>query len=414
MRMWRERPTRKPRLRTHALVLTVLLLAVACGQPGTGSKQSSASVPQLSSRPLGSSFVAVIGSGFPVGSAALVTGTTPRGSSMVNVTTDSGGGINTSVAVPDGYQGPLTVRAAAGSAVVTTTVDAGATSADPAADAGVRPLGTTKCTATGDVRSPPDAAPGDVVCLTGDSSERLTIAEGGSDGAPITYSGGGRSTVKGIDVTADNVVVEGFTSTDAQSMGARLQGNNITFQDNTVIHPVYAGDDTDGLRFFGDGIKIVHNTIGDVYDGSNCDAQGCGDGPHPDCLQTFYSDTYPTSSNITIEGNRCANVAAQCLIGEGPVLPGDGVNGPGQSADWIFYDNYCDDGAAQAVMLKDVKNATIVGNDFQGSNNKAIALADASTGAHVGDNKLDRRIGKLITFDDGAESPGYIDPKPDQ
>ncbi len=97
-------------------------------------------------------------------------------------------------------------------------------------------------------------------------------------------------------------------------MGAKLQGSNITFQDNTITHLVYAGDDTDRLRFFGDGIKILHNTLSDINDGSNCDANGCGNGPHPDCMQTFYSDTYPTSSDITIERNHCENAAAQCLI----------------------------------------------------------------------------------------------------
>ena len=69
-------------------------------------------------------------------------------------------------------------------------------------------------------------------------------------------------------------------------MGALLQGNDITFQDNTITHPVYRGDDTDGLRFFGDGIKIVHNTISDVSDGSDCNEDVCGDGPHPDCMQS--------------------------------------------------------------------------------------------------------------------------------
>ena len=208
--------------------------------------------------------------------------------------------------------------------------------------------------------------------------------------------------------------VEGGEDDDAESMGALLNGNNITFRDNTISHPVNVGDDTDGLHFFGNNISIVHNTIKDVYDGSHCDQNGCGDGPHPDCMQTFYSDQYPTSSDVTIEGNRCEDIAAQCLIGEGPVIPGENINGPGQSIGWTFYDNYCDAGAAQSVQLKDIKNATIVGNAFKGSNNKAIALSDGSTGAHVGGNKVSSNIGKLITFDDGQEAPGYIGPTPDK
>ena len=34
---------------------------------------------------------------------------------------------------------------------------------------------------------------------------------------------------------------------------------------------MYDGDDTDGMRFFGNDITILHNTISDVSDGSDCD-----------------------------------------------------------------------------------------------------------------------------------------------
>ncbi len=393
-----------------------MVVVAACGTTAPGPPSGGGpSTPQLSARPLGSTFVGIGGSGFPATTPAVVTGTTPQGTSTVNAMTDNGGRLNTSVAVPEGFRGSMSVQVTVGTDAATTSVDAGASSGGkPASDAGVRPLGPVNCTVTADVNSIPDVGPGDVVCLTGDTSSRLTITASGVAGSPIVYSGGGKSTVQGIDVSASNVVVEGFTSTDAESMGARLQGDNITFQDNTITHPVYAGDDTDGLRFFGDGITILHNSISDINDGSNCDENGCGDGPHPDCMQTFYSNQYPTSSDITIEGNHCENAASQCVIAEGPVLPGEGVNGPGQSIGWTFYDNYCEVGAAQSVMFKDVKNVTIVGNDFQGSNNKAIALADASTGAHVGGNKVSSQISKLITFDDGDESPGYVGPPPSQ
>jgi hypothetical protein len=319
------------------------------------------------------------------------------------------------VPVPNGYQGPLDVKVTVGAAAATTTVTAGATAgAAPAGDAGVRPLGDIKCTTTAGVDSPPSASPGEVVCLTGDLSARLVIDHGGTPQSPVIYSGGGDATVEGIDVTTDNVVVQGFTSKDASNMGARLLGDNITFQDNTITHPVYGGDDTDGMRFFGDNITILHNTISDVTDGSNCNDEGCGDGPHPDCMQTYYSDNYPTSSNITIEGNRCENAAAQCLIAEGPQIPDEGVNGPGASTGWTFFDNYCDTGAAQAVQFKNVTDVTIADNFFDGKNNKAISLSDGSIGAHVGGNKLGEKTPKLITFDDGTVAAGYLGPQPDQ
>jgi Right handed beta helix region len=384
--------------------------AVACGSSGGPPPPI-----QLTGRPLGSSFVAVTGTGFPAGTAAVVTGTTPQGATTVNVTTDQFGELTTSVVVPNGYQGPLDVKATVGGAAASATVDAGrAPHEQPGDDAGARPLNGVACTTTADVGSVPSASPGDVVCLTGDLSNRLEITAGGTPGKPVTYSGGGNTTVQGIDVTTDNVIVEGFESKDAKNMGARLQGNNITFRDNTIKHPVYDGDDTDGLRFFGDDITILHNTVKDVSDGSDCGDNGCGDGPHPDCMQTFYSQRYPTSSDVMIEGNRCDDIAAQCVIAEGPVLPDEGVNGPGESADWTVYDNYCNTGAAQAMQYKDVKNVTIADNFFDGSNNKAISLSNASTGAHVGGNKLGPNTAKLITFDDGDESAGYIGPTPDQ
>jgi hypothetical protein len=270
------------------------------------------------------------------------------------------------------------------------------------------------CSVSAPVGSVPVVTAGGVVCLTGDSDAPLMIRTGGTDGAPVTYTGGGTSTVRGIVITASNVVVQGFVSKDGDSMGAKLLGNNITFQDNVIEHPQNSGDDTDGLRFFGNGIQIVHNTISDISDGSDCSSNGCGDGPHPDCMQTFYSDQYPTSSTITIRANRCENAAAQCLMAEGPSLPNEGIDGPGQSAQWTFDDNYCKAGAAQALMIKNIKNVTITNNDFDGTNHKAIALADASTGAHVGDNRLNPRIKKLITFDDDTVSAGYVGPPPAQ
>jgi hypothetical protein len=414
-----DRAVRHPLRRAVAAAAGLLLLAAvaACGTTTPGGGDTAAPAPAaLTGRALGSGFVGVSGTGFPVGAPVTVTATTPQGTTTVDLTTDDTGRLGASVAVPDGYRGPLDLKATAGAATGAATVDAGVDEQqEPAADAGARSLGDVACTTTAEVdATPPPGRPGDVVCLTGDFDDRLEITVGGTPAKPLTYSGGGDTRVRGIDVTADNVIVQGFRSEDARNMGARLQGNGITFRDNRIEHPVFGGDDTDGLRFFGDGITILHNTISDVSDGSDCDDEGCGDGPHPDCMQTYWSDSYPTSSHVTIEGNRCEKAAAQCLIGEGPQIPDEGVNGPGESTDWTVYDNYCSTGAAQSMQFKNVKNVTIVDNYFDGDNNKAIALAYASTGAHVGGNRLGERVEKLITFDDDLEEPGYVGPTPDR
>ena len=401
----------RPARRVLAIVVGVLLV----GLSGCATSAPPPGPLQVSGRALGSSFVAVDGTGFPVNASAQVTGTTPEGATTtVQVTTDQYGDLGTSVEVPKDFRGPLTVKAAVGGASATTTVDAGGGGNEPGADAGARPPAQVACTETADVSDIPSASPGDVVCLTGELDGRLAITHGGTPNAPITYTGAGDTKVSGIDVTTDDVVVQGFVSEDAKNQGARLQGDRITFRDNTINHPVNGGDDTDGMRFFGNDITIDHNTISDVSDGSDCGDSGCGDGPHPDCMQTFYSDQYPTSSDVTIEGNRCTGIAAQCLIAEGPQLPGEGVNGPGSSSNWIYYDNYCESGAAQAVQLKDIEDATIASNQFAGRNNKAIALSDGSTGTHVGGNVLGPKIPKLITFDDPSVAAGYVGPTPDE
>ena len=111
-------------------------------------------------------------------------------------------------------------------------------------------------------------------------------------------------------------IVQGFISRDAAAMGAKLVGDNIVFLDNLIVHPIYTGDDTDGIRFFGDHIKIVQNTIADISEGSNC-RPAVRRPATPGLPATWYSDNYPTSSDIVMEGNRCEKAAAQCLMAEG-------------------------------------------------------------------------------------------------
>ena len=65
-----------------------------------------------------------------------------------------------------------------------------------------------------------DPQPGDVICFTGELDEPLEITVGGTSDAPIVLLGwwfGDR--VPGIDVSADNVVVQGFISSGADSTG---------------------------------------------------------------------------------------------------------------------------------------------------------------------------------------------------
>jgi hypothetical protein len=121
---------------------------------------------------------------------------------------------------------------------------------------------------------------GDVVCYTEDLDEVLMIMKGGQPGAPIVHQGTGSTKVPGIHVEADNVVVEGFVSEGAQSTGIWARGTNVTIQDNTITKVYYVGDDVDAIRFFGDGTKVLRNTVRDLEANAIADS-------HVDCIQTF-------------------------------------------------------------------------------------------------------------------------------
>jgi hypothetical protein len=239
---------------------------------------------------------------------------------------------------------------------------------------------------------------GDKICASGSalSGSRLTVAKGGTSGVPLQIVGTGSTVVKGITVKASNVLVSGFDVVGAKAPGIELTGSNITASNNTVRHPT--GGDYDGLRFFGNNIKILNNTITDISpDGS---------GAHADCMQTFASDT-PASQNVLINGNRCLRIDNQCLIAEGP-NDGEG-DGKGTTSNITFSNNTCEANASQAVMIEDVKNMVVRGNSISGKVEKAFAFDIGSTGAKVSGNKLAKGIGYEVGMDSTSRS-GYQGP----
>jgi len=133
----------------------------------------------------------------------------------------------------------------------------------------------------------------------------LEITKGGTPGKPLVYDGRGGS-VGGITVEADNVVVQNYRVDKAEAPGVEVTGNNITVQKLTITDP--QGGDGDGLRFFGNDLKILGNTIRGTHN---------TDDRHADCMQTFADDT-PPSQRVLIEGNRCEQIDNMCLMAEGP------------------------------------------------------------------------------------------------
>ncbi|MFG2205670.1 right-handed parallel beta-helix repeat-containing protein [Streptomyces sp. NPDC048638] len=228
------------------------------------------------------------------------------------------------------------------------------------------------------------------------AAPRLVITEGGTAEHPAVYRGGGR-TVGDITVEADHVVVEGYRVDRPKAPGIEITGHDITVRDNTVRRP--HGGDGDGLRFFGDDLKIQRNTISGTSNRYG----------HADCMQTFADDT-PPSRRVLIEGNRCEDIDNMCLMAEGP-KDGEG-NGHGVTSDFTIRDNYCATRkASQALMFEDVRNATITGNTFPAGPHHAIGLAIGSTGAHIGGNKVSPHIAYEVGIDSSSR-PGYAGPEP--
>jgi Right handed beta helix region len=247
-----------------------------------------------------------------------------------------------------------------------------------------------------------DPQPGDVICFTGDLDAPLHITVGGLPDAPIVYSGDGDTRVPGIRAEADHVVIQGFVSDGADSTGIWAAGTGITVQDNTITQVRWNENDVDGIRFFGDGARVLHNAVEDL-EGTD----DVGDA-HVDCMQSF-ATSRPGSQNVVIQGNRCEGIRAQCLMAEGPGVA-DG-SGEGVSRNWLFRGNYCDAYAdAQSVAFQDVQNVTIVQNEMVGEGNKAFALGQNSTGAVVKDNRIDEDYGREVGFDDPSAQQGYQGP----
>ncbi|GHH20375.1 right-handed parallel beta-helix repeat-containing protein [Streptomyces lanatus] len=225
---------------------------------------------------------------------------------------------------------------------------------------------------------------------------RLVITEGGTAERPAVYRGQGR-TVDGITVEADHVIVEGYTVDTPEAPGIEVTGDDITVRGNTVTRP--HGGDGDGLRFFGDDLRILRNTIRGTSNRHG----------HADCMQTFADDT-PSSRRVLIEGNRCEDIDNMCLMAEGP-NDGEG-DGRGHTYGFTIRDNYCETlKASQTLMFEDVQNATITGNTFAAAPDHAIGLAIGSTGAHVEGNEVDPRIRYEVGIDESS-LPGYEGPEP--
>ncbi|WP_169736854.1 right-handed parallel beta-helix repeat-containing protein [Pseudonocardia spinosispora] len=245
------------------------------------------------------------------------------------------------------------------------------------------------------------AKPGATICVLGDLDTRLTITTSGTAQAPIHVVGDGKTIVKGIDVTASFVQISGVNALEPHAPGISLHGNDLTLENSTSISP--HGDDGDGIRFWGSNIVIRHNTIKHTSNKHKA---------HADCMQTFATDSdSPASQHILIDSNRCEDISNTCLIMEGPnSLAGDG-SGVGATNDVTWTNNYCQNHADEALQIDDVQGLKVHDNDIAGKINHAFALQNKTTGAQIGNNKLNSEISYEVGIDDTSK-PGYQGPPP--
>lgn len=269
------------------------------------------------------------------------------------------------------------------------------------------------------------ARPGDRVCLSGTelASATLRITASGTPGAPVQVLSDGAQ-LQGIDVRANQVEIAGFTLRDGGGLSLRgggltarhnnvlnarqngiacicsdsvlesnmvdgsdgtgiwVEGERITVRANTVSSSVSReASDADGMRFFGNAIRITENIIRDIS------AKGYpeDEAPHTDCFQTYDSDAPPTY-DVVISNNRCERVDVQCLISTGK-YGNPGV--PPGARSIVFADNFCDVGGSQAVMVEGYPHVEVRGNTITGPNlYRGIYLSNGSTDSAVIDNVM--------------------------
>lgn len=287
------------------------------------------------------------------------------------------------------------------------------------------------------------AAPGDTLCFAGvDLADvDLTMVRSGAAGAPIRLVSDGQTTIHQFHILADHIVIQGFTiagggglllagtgivaqkntirdtqragitcasCTDstvesntvqrAATAGISVSGQRVTVRQNLVSATRPAEDgDADGVRFFGNGHRILSNIIRDIP---------AGGAAHPDCFQTFDAG-HPPTFDVEIVGNTCQHVAENCLMAAGDEQ-GNG-DAPTASQSITFIGNTCATNGDQSVVLRHWPNVQMRKNQISGPNLKrGILISAGSTGCTAKDNVTPRDI-PPVEIDDSSR-PGFNSP----
>ncbi|MDQ4011881.1 MAG: right-handed parallel beta-helix repeat-containing protein [Actinomycetota bacterium] len=289
------------------------------------------------------------------------------------------------------------------------------------------------------------ASPGDTLCFSGVdlAGAALMMTRSGTADAPIRLVSDGQTNVHEVQVIADYVLIQGFTIVgggelllagtginaqknmvrDTQrggivcascidstiesntvhhvaTTGISLSGQRITVRSNHVSATV-AGDDgsANGVRFFGNGHRIISNTIQDIS------VNEYPTFPQVACFETFDTGRPPTF-DVVILGNACQNVDGLCLIATGD--ESGNSDAPAGSRSITFTGNACAVNGDQAVGLRRWPNVDMHKNKLFGPNFKrAILISDGSTGCSVKSNTTPDDVA-AVEIDDSSR-PGFHD-----
>jgi hypothetical protein len=256
---------------------------------------------------------------------------------------------------------------------------------------------------------------------TGTYDERVTINNPGTASNKIIFAGEPRRTVivlHGFAIYVDHIRIQGFSITHDQggwlNGGIWLQGNNVDIVDNYIYDVpgqgvsaswvdqgpwsniyvadnkiyacnkgitvsgynwlvenneierlIYANEDADYMRFFGEDIIIrgnyMHGTIQEEIGES-----------HTDMFQTFnvYGDTY--ARNIVIERNMCIGFFHQGLMAS--------TSYSGSHKNILIRNNVFTDGTSWGICSHTMKDLHIINNTFCNIGYHGTGFRDYTTG----------------------------------
>jgi hypothetical protein len=238
--------------------------------------------------------------------------------------------------------------------------------------------GTGQTLGIGGIATPAPAS--NVRLYNSDQTSRLVITQGG-----MIYDGGGKK-CPGIDVKANDVVIQNFDLTNCANYGVYGICDRVKVRNCRITQCYDNGiGDINGITLFGDDNEVSYCEIG--TDTVNL-VKGDAGGSHTDGFQTWDTSSKKSTSRFLFKGNRVVGPGAndqarlhQGVMAEGPNTSDGGGGGPGRSANWTIEDCYfVVNGGSQTIKLDDIHDVVIRRCTFNGNTSKIVATGSASTG----------------------------------